>query len=144
MTVNKIDCDAINARGRTAHKQRELNDQGDRYWEDYLKALEEARKRPAKIVDWDNALCCPACGNNYLHQGRVTAFNRNEDDQLTHRVDVDYNNITAVTVPSEGSGNPSPRRHGLVVEFRCETCTHVPRLVILQHKGGTYVEWSQT
>ena len=44
-------------------------------------------------------------------------------------------------MPSELSGNPSARRHGIAIEFTCEQCGDGLRLTIAQHEGHTLIEW---
>jgi len=39
-------------------------------------------------------------------------------------------------------GCPSPRRGGMVIGFGCESCPAISSLSIYQHKGQTYVEWT--
>ncbi len=39
-------------------------------------------------------------------------------------------------------GCPSPRRGGMVIGFSCEGCSAISSLSIYQHKGQTYVEWT--
>lgn len=91
-------------------------------------------------------LTCPRCGFGNIHQGQVTVYDRKED----------AGNVTVTTVSdgvasmsvrsSEGSGNPSSRRHGLALAFNCEGCgggteDDYIHLLISQHKGDTYIGW---
>ncbi|WP_339762592.1 hypothetical protein [uncultured Sulfitobacter sp.] len=83
-----------------------------------------------------NTLHCPACDGFYLHQGRTEIFNRDEDaDEGTHVV-VDGDNVQ---MNRDLAGNPSGRRHGLAIHFRCENCTANVQMHIYQHKGNTLV-----
>ena len=99
----------------------------------------------------DNILICPQCGSNNLHQGTVTVFNRNEDGKHTEVTCVQaHTDTSTVIVTDETTSNPSPRRHGMLIEFECEHCyawgegeTIPDRLVlaVYQHKGLTLIEW---
>ena len=100
-------------------------------------------------------LLCPSCNDMYLHQRNVTVFQRYEDQDKTIVMQQCEDEMFVTTFPSEDTCNPSPRRHGLLIEFECEHChyTHIDgegdempkeplhRLAIYQHKGVTYVEW---
>ena len=96
---------------------------------------------------------CPGCGGEYLHQGKVTAFNRGEDAKETRVTSVDHAGFSDHILPSDDVANPSIRRYGLSLEFTCETC-HEPglndepprfetplELTIAQHKGCTHLQW---
>ncbi len=86
----------------------------------------------------DNELICPYCKGNNLHQGNVHHFDRAEDsDNGVHTIS---HGNGSVSIDNEMEGNPSKRRHGLFIEFYCETCdVKGLRLNIYQHKGITYM-----
>ena len=87
-------------------------------------------------------LQCPNCGEENLHHGRVTIYDRGEDDEWTTKTTVD-NGVTVRRVRSLGSGgkgNPSSRRHGLIIRFSCEHCDARPELRLSQHKGNSFLE----
>jgi hypothetical protein len=46
----------------------------------------------------------------------------------------------SVSIDDLLDGNPSQRRQGLRVHFRCETCEATPLLTLAQHKGVTLVD----
>lgn len=84
-------------------------------------------------------LLCPLCGGSDLHHGAIETFERREDAKhgmhtvVTHdHVDVKYDALV---------DNPSARRHGFKVTFRCEQCGTLPPLLVLQHKGKTWIGW---
>jgi hypothetical protein len=94
------------------------------------------------------------CGGDYLHQGNVTIFQRSEDADTTTVIAQNDKTVQVSDFPSDDTCNPSPRRHGLILEFWCEMCNNgvIPededgkpveayRLAIFQHKGQTYMEW---
>ena len=99
----------------------------------------------------DNILLCPQCSSNNLHQGTVTVFNRQEDGKHTEVTCVQaHTDTSTVVVTDETTSNPSPRRHGMLIEFECEHCysweegeTAPDRLILAryQHKGLTLIEW---
>jgi uncharacterized protein (DUF983 family) len=86
-------------------------------------------------------LRCPHCGYNSLHQGQVTVFDRNEDAKTTAVTTVADGVATTRLLPSDQTGNPSMRRHGLAIAFYCESCGNNFELTIAQHKGTTPVAW---
>lgn len=86
-------------------------------------------------------LCCPHCGENYLHHDKIAVFSRNEDDEHTLRTVVGGNQTSTSVVHSSHSGNPSSRRDGLIIGFWCEICGGLSDLLIAQHKGCTEMFW---
>jgi NAD-dependent SIR2 family protein deacetylase len=99
----------------------------------------------------DHILICPQCGGNNLHQRIVTVFNRNEDGKHTEVTCVQaHTDTSTVLITDETTSNPSPRRHGMLIDFECEHCYEMQEgdyvfdklvLAIYQHKGLTMVEW---
>jgi hypothetical protein len=84
------------------------------------------------------------CGSDYLHQDNVTIFKRAEDADITTVIAQDGHDVQATEFPSQDTCNPSPRRHGMLIEFDCEDCGQdgtKQRLAIFQHKGHTFMEW---
>jgi hypothetical protein len=105
-------------------------------------------KHPA-VVDTDHygQLKCK-CGSDYLHQANVTVFERGEDGDTTTVIAQDGKTVQTSNFPDRDTCNPSPRRHGLILEFDCEECGpqsrgggSLQRLAIFQHKGNTFMEW---
>jgi hypothetical protein len=92
----------------------------------------------------DNILLCPRCSSNNMHQGAVTVFNRVEDakDVRVTAITPDSDAVTT-TITNQTTSNPSPRRHGLLIDFECELCFDHGKLTlaVYQHKGLTMVEW---
>lgn len=82
-------------------------------------------------------LKCPSCGFNYLHHNRIEIFERGEDEQKGLHVTVENGELQTNT---NLEGNPSSRRHGLLIHFWCEGCKAQPVLSISQHKGNTWVD----
>ncbi|AYV11544.1 MULTISPECIES: hypothetical protein [Shewanella] len=87
---------------------------------------------------WGSELLCPNCGFNYLHHEHVEIFERGEDQRQGVHVTVADGKATFDT---SLDGNPSSRRHGLLVRFWCEGCKAKPVLTISQHKGNTVVDF---
>jgi hypothetical protein len=101
-----------------------------------------------KMVEVDTAyndlsiLQCPSCGESYLHQGTIEAYNRGEDADTVRCVIVDGSSVFSEQIPSEHSNNPSDRRHGCIIHFDCEHCPNIDfKLTIAQHKGNTFMSW---
>lgn len=97
-------------------------------------------------------LNCPCGKEGNLHQGNVTIFQRREDGNTTTVIAQEGRTAQVSDFPSQDTCNPSPRRHGLLIEFECEQCsydcdgntTRPPfRLAIFQHKGHTYMQWEE-
>nr|WP_315207619.1 hypothetical protein [uncultured Albidiferax sp.] len=83
-------------------------------------------------------LLCPECNSNYLHHGKVEIFERGEDEKQGVHVSVSDGHAN-MDISMEG--NPSARRNGLNIHFRCEGCKAKSVLAISQHKGITYVDF---
>lgn len=91
------------------------------------------------IVNDEDALCCPNCGCDYVHHGRVEIFHRREDAETGCHVTLDNKGV--VIVDESQIDNPSPRRHGVKIFFWCEGCDRTSLLTIIQHKGCTYFDF---
>ncbi len=100
----------------------------------------------------DNVLLCPCCGGENLHHEAVTIYDRFEDAPDVRVTTVEGNEFVSSTVPNDTSANPSSRRHGVGVDFWCESChgesnskpakfTEHFVLQLQQHKGSTYLDW---
>jgi hypothetical protein len=89
----------------------------------------------------DGYLVCPACGGSYTHHGAITVFNRGREDAPTCATRVEGENVSTLRGYRAECANPSSRRHGIVIQFRCEMCPAALDLTIAQHKGETLVEW---
>ena len=87
----------------------------------------------------NGCLMCRHCGGDYLHQGAVGVWNREEDQNVPGFM-VD---ITGGIRIAEAERNPSPRRSGVSIMFDCEQCGIVGKLFIIQHKGQTFIGWSE-
>ena len=93
---------------------------------------------------WDDygtdlaALQCPSCYETYTHQEAVRIYARlNDELRDGERVDL----YTGESEKIPGRGNPSSRRQGLMIEFRCESCDLDRALAIYQDKGITFMGW---
>ncbi len=91
----------------------------------------------APTLDGDSELLCPSCGGNYLHHDRVDIYERGEDGSYGVHVAVEDGKATMDT---KLQGNPSGRRHGLVIHLWCEACHARSTLNVAQHKGNTLIE----
>ncbi len=97
-----------------------------------------------------NELACPGCSGNNLHHEHVDVYSRHEDDKEGVHASVgigsawpDCDGVGDVRVGRDLTGNPSSRRGGIRIRFRCENCQNTPVLMIAQHKGTTYMEWER-
>lgn len=82
----------------------------------------------------DNKLVCPECGDTYLHQTNVTVFDREEEDGK-----VIVREISTSEVKTSYQTNAHGRRNSLEIKFYGE-CGHEFILLIMQHKGETFLE----
>ena len=74
-------------------------------------------------------LLCPGCGREYLRAVKVEAFDRSSEDMGGVHVTVSSGKATVDNV----------RKEGVKVFFTCETCNCESVLMIMQHKGTTYI-----
>ncbi len=88
--------------------------------------------------NWGATLSCPNCQSIYLHHERVEVFYRGKEDAVEgiHTTILDGK----VTTNTSLQGNPSRRRDGLAIHFRCEDCKKKSKLTVAQHKGNTVVD----
>ena len=100
-----------------------------------------------KIVDARHSnhystLLCPKCKDEYLHQNEIEVFNRDKEDSPTG-THVTVLPAGEVNINTKGGmqKNPSARRQGVLIHFRCEQCGPGMQLAIYQHKGNTFLEW---
>lgn len=91
---------------------------------------------PVKIED--NALCCPKCGGDYIHLGRVEVYRRSGEDGPSTRFRVDA--CDKATRTENATGNPSSRRDGLQFWVWCELCHGESVISVREHKGNIFVE----
>jgi hypothetical protein len=87
---------------------------------------------------YNDSLSCPSCGGEYLHQTHLDSWFREEDSDTAMHVSTNQNQAR---IDNCNTGNPSTRRDGILIRFRCEECPATPSLAIVQHKGCTFFEW---
>lgn len=101
---------------------------------------------------YDNALLCPVCNGNNLHQESVVMYDRIMDPRTVLVTRAYAGNIQVKPMPAAEAGNPSADRNAIAIEFWCENCHgewhETPphyldyfRLQIQQHKGTTFLDW---
>jgi len=90
-------------------------------------------------------LKCPACGYEYTHQEYYEIYQCLEDSPGIHTTTT----LAGTIVDLVMDNNPSPRRDGIRMYFRCEGCHGLMQegvnpplfeLLIYQHKGVTVFE----
>ena len=92
-------------------------------------------------LDGEMRLNCPALSDFcHLHQGKVTIYNRSEDDPHPVVTTV-QDGVSETYIAANNDGNPSPRRQGMTIEFMTEQRKAPIYLNIYQHKGETYMFW---
>jgi len=86
----------------------------------------------------ESTLLCPNCKGNYLHQlSAEVYFVEAEDSDKGNAFEISKRHVRSVPMMN----NPSSRRDGIRVVFRCEFCEASPSLTIVQHKGQTFMSW---
>jgi hypothetical protein len=99
--------------------------------------------------DVRNALLCPCCGSSYLHHEFIDVYERAIEDGPTWRgrimgIEVVENVGQVKCSPFApmvmDAENPSRRRDGIRIYFRCEDCDASVHLTIAQHKGCSFLE----
>lgn len=94
------------------------------------------------IVD-DVVLTCPYCHSIYTHHDKVEVFERRGEDQPGTRVVVKGASVN-VDANNDMRTNPSGRRNGVSVLMWCEECMMFFKLLVIQHKGSTFVTIQDT
>ena len=99
-------------------------------------------------------ILCPCCGDRNLHIKNSEVYHRIDgEDSVTLRTRINPFGGKVFTSRDRSKQNPSPRRDGLRLNFRCENCEYglnghsngLPQsLEIFQHKGVTHMRWSPT
>lgn len=91
-------------------------------------------------TDRAEQLCCPLCGDVYVHvdEARVAARLR-EDGDITHISVTKAGQIGSEVVPI-GNRVGTGRRHRIALHGWCEMCGGKFAIVFTQHKGVTLVE----
>lgn len=87
---------------------------------------------------YGNRINCPHCNSNYINSVGTDVFLRSEDSENGIHVSCGESEVLTT---ANMVGNPSPRRHGMLISFECEDCTKKSTLAIYQHKGSTYIGW---
>ena len=93
---------------------------------------------------FNHCLVCPVCNGENLHQQAVGVYYNPFDSRREDSRGVLVTPDGECTVHTEllaGVLNPSDRRDGIRISFLCECSCKVPDLLILQHKGTTYMAW---
>ena len=81
-------------------------------------------------------ITCPNCGHEQTHQKSIEVFSREEDKkEVATSID-----LSDGTQKQPGFFNPSPRRQGLRIIFRCEDGCNFA-VAIYQHKGFTGIKY---
>lgn len=88
-----------------------------------------------------DSLHCPRCGADTLHHGEVVVYDRAEDQPTCVKTSI-FAGQVSVDPRASNALNPSSRRHGLTIQFACESCGEAPIILkIAQHKGSTRIGW---
>ena len=100
-------------------------------------------KRPIQLTDtWDNmnAIVCSHCGSEFLHHYEVEVYNRTtEDSEEGTYISVKGAKTTVKSNSYEMMENPSRRRDGVAITFECENCRELTEVVLIQHKGQSFI-----
>ena len=88
-------------------------------------------------------LICPSCGGANLHHGAVEVAERKEEDQEGRIVTLGDGKPPQVEHADADSSRFAGRRNQLTVQFSCEGCEATPWLLLVQHKGTTFLGWCE-
>lgn len=89
-------------------------------------------------------LLCPRGGGRDLYHRGATFFERGEDDKQEVVIDVRGPKVSTAVSSAGTTGNPSRRRHGIIIHFDCAACTDrygKIQMGLAQHKGSTEITW---
>ena len=79
---------------------------------------------------------CPRCNGEYVCHDDIDIFSREKEDGPVKSVRIQtgggFLNLAGAT--------PSDRREAVRIWFKCEGCTNVFTLLIIQHKGQTLID----
>jgi hypothetical protein len=85
-------------------------------------------------------LHCPCCTSEYTHHENISIGSRIEDeDGIRTRINLDGK----VTIQREQAHAFRGRRSEVLIEFWCEQCPFGGRLILLQHKGQSFLSWER-
>ena len=88
----------------------------------------------------DKVLRCAECNCESMQPYQVDVFNRaGEDNDKGLHVTIADQVITQDDDVSRDAGNPSKRRSGAKLLFRCERCNALTAIVLVHHKGQTLI-----
>jgi hypothetical protein len=94
--------------------------------------------------DGDEAISCPNCGDAYLRSGAVRIRERSvNEDGPGHELTVEHGVVQREELPAD---HPRwrGRRQDVAIAFECENCDASPLILrLVQHKGVTFLHWSQ-
>ena len=93
-----------------------------------------------------SSLICPICEGDNLHQQAVGVYHNPFDSRREDSRGVLVTPDGECVVHTElhaGVLNPSDRRDGIRISFWCEHSCKTPDLLIIQHKGTTYLGWEK-
>lgn len=91
-------------------------------------------------VDEEGQMRCLNCGNKYVSFYSVQVVFREEDAEKGLNFCVYVPGGYTVTDDLFPGNNPSARRSGIRVAFRCENCHMVTEFSLAEHKGVMFVE----
>jgi uncharacterized C2H2 Zn-finger protein len=97
-------------------------------------------------VDNDGELECPVCSSTFMHQMAAETYFRNTEDSLSGVLTVSAARAAVADNDASLESNPSPRRDGIRILFKCENCHPVVgshSMTVVQHKGHTIIGWEQ-
>lgn len=104
------------------------------------------------VVDVDDGgdLCCPGCGEGFMHHTCVNVFARDREDQPGNYITVEHtrdDENARITIERRDAGFSRilgyGRRGEVEITFWCECCHENFILSFQQHKGHTIVGWSE-
>ena len=90
-------------------------------------------------IDDNNNLHCPRCGGEFMHQKKYH-FDMRKEDQASIAFTCEEDGGLKAEHKHNGIAG---RRQSMEITFRCETCGKDSKLLIMQHKGSTIIEFEE-
>lgn len=84
------------------------------------------------------ALLCAHCNHEYTHVEKLYWFRRGEDESQCNTGFLALSGFGG-NMKTSNKYNPSARRDGMCIFYRCESCEALSSLNVVQHKGITEV-----
>ncbi|PHS25517.1 MAG: hypothetical protein COA85_06910 [Robiginitomaculum sp.] len=104
--------------------------------ENAVEKYKNKERSPHVITDAGDYLLCPICANEYMAHETIEVFDHHEGNKQETHITISEGKMSS---DHDLSGNPSGKRNGLKISFKCENCKRSSVLKIAQQEGLTYM-----